>query len=116
MLTAQRGTGSAAGCTELHIDSLLLQLGDLAAVQEHRPVGPYRALLTYDAEHTSDLVATLGAYLDALGDIPAAAAGLHVHPNTFRYRLKRVVEISGLDLDDPQARLAVMLQMRIFGR
>lgn len=116
VLTAQRGTGSAAGCTELHIDSLLLQLGDLAAVQEHRPVGPYRALLAYDAEHASDLVATLGAYLDALGDVPAAAAGLHVHPNTFRYRLKRVVEISGLDLDDPRARLAVTLQMRIFGR
>ncbi|WP_405638959.1 helix-turn-helix domain-containing protein [Streptomyces uncialis] len=43
-------------------------------------------------------------------------AGLHVHPSTFRYRLKRVVDISGLDLDDPQARLADMLQMRNFGR
>ncbi|MGW4201880.1 PucR family transcriptional regulator [Streptomyces sp. NPDC004726] len=114
VLTSQRVPNSAAGYTELHIESLLLQLGDLAAVQEHQPVGPYRALLAYDAEHGSDLVATLSSYLDALGDVPTAAARMHVHTNTFRYRLKRVVEISGLDLDDPQERLGVLLQIRIF--
>jgi DNA-binding PucR family transcriptional regulator len=37
-----------------------------------------------------------------------------VHANTFRYRLKRLVEIGGLDLDDPDERLGVMLQMRLF--
>ncbi|WP_345409752.1 helix-turn-helix domain-containing protein [Nonomuraea salmonea] len=39
-----------------------------------------------------------------------------MHPNTFRYRLKRLTEIGGLDLSDPDARLTVQLQMRIFGR
>jgi DNA-binding PucR family transcriptional regulator len=41
---------------------------------------------------------------------------VHVHANTFRYRLKRLAEIGDLDLTDPDARLTVMLQMRIFGR
>ncbi|MGW6690853.1 PucR family transcriptional regulator [Streptomyces sp. NPDC054961] len=115
VLTSRQEPNSAAGYTELHIESLLLQLGDLASAQEHQPIGPYRNLLAYDTEHGSDLVATLSSYLDALGDVPAAAARMHVHTNTFRYRLKRVVEISGLDLDDPQERLGVMLQIRIFG-
>ncbi|MFJ2738563.1 PucR family transcriptional regulator [Streptomyces sp. NPDC087440] len=115
VLTSHQEPHTAAGYTELHIESLLLQLGDLATVQEHQPVGAYRHLLAYDSEHGSDLVATLSSYLDALGDVPAASARMHVHPNTFRYRLKRVVEVSGLDLDDPQERLGVMLQIRLFG-
>ncbi|MFD1050894.1 helix-turn-helix domain-containing protein, partial [Kibdelosporangium lantanae] len=51
--------------------------------------------------------------LDAFGDVIAAASALHVHPNTFRYRLRRLTEISGLDLTDPDARFAAMLQLRV---
>ena len=43
------------------------------------------------------------------------SASQFVHANTFRYRLRRVQEISGLDLDDPDARFAAMLQLRMLG-
>ena len=56
---------------------------------------------------------TLAAYLDAFGDVRRAAASLDVHPNTFRYRLQRLVELSRLDLDDPVERLVVQLQLRL---
>jgi DNA-binding PucR family transcriptional regulator len=36
-----------------------------------------------------------------------------VHPNTFRYRLRRITQVSGLDLSDPEARFAAMLQVRL---
>ena len=56
---------------------------------------------------------TLRAYLDAFGDVGLAADCLGVHPNTFRYRLHRIVKLAGLDLDDPDERLAVELRLRL---
>ncbi|MEV0612382.1 helix-turn-helix domain-containing protein [Nonomuraea sp. NPDC050404] len=108
--------GQAAGYAEVHFESLLLQVADVAAAEEQAPTGPFQRLLDHDAEHGTELAATLEAYLDAFGDVSVAAARVHVHPNTFRYRLKRLVEIGRLDLSDPDARLTVQLQMRVFGR
>ncbi|GII90419.1 PucR family transcriptional regulator [Sinosporangium siamense] len=114
VLRSRGETGQVAGYTAVHFESLLLQLGDLVTAEEQSPTGPYQRLLRHDAEHGTGLVATLKAYLDAFGDVNAASAAVHVHPNTFRYRLRRLTEIGGLDLADPDARLAVTLQMRIF--
>lgn len=116
VLGARGTTGQVAGYTTVHFESLLLQVADVAAAEEQTPTGPYQRLLDHDAEHGTELAPTLRAYLDAFGDVNAASAQVHVHANTFRYRLKRLVEISGLDLSDPDARLTAMLQMRIFGR
>lgn len=68
-------------------------------------------LTAYDAEHGTDLVASVTAYLDAMGDVRAAAARMTVHPNTLRYRLRRATAVAGLDLDDPRARLVHHLQL-----
>ncbi|PXY31371.1 transcriptional regulator [Prauserella muralis] len=69
------------------------------------------ALSAHDAEHSSELVPTLLAYLDALGDVRAAATALHVHPNTVRHRVRRAAAVSGIDLGDPRERLACHLQL-----
>jgi len=58
-------------------------------------------------------VPTLRAWLDAFGDVNAAAAAVYVHPNTFRYRLRRLADVGGIDLGDPEARFAAMLQLRV---
>ncbi|MFG3339179.1 PucR family transcriptional regulator [Glycomyces sp. NPDC048151] len=60
-----------------------------------------------------ELAKSLRAYLDAFGDVAVAAAALHVHPNTLRYRLKRIRELAGIDLDDPDERLLATLQLRL---
>lgn len=58
--------------------------------------------------HSTDLVATLWAYLDNGRSLEATARELFVHPNTVRYRLKRVSEVIGWDATGP--REALILQ------
>ncbi|GAA3034251.1 helix-turn-helix domain-containing protein [Gordonia defluvii] len=48
------------------------------------------------------LTATLEAYLDAGGSVESCARTLFVHPNTVRYRLKRIADITGRDATDPR--------------
>jgi purine catabolism regulator len=52
----------------------------------------------------ADLMASLRAYLDSNGHWDAAAQRLGVHRHTLRYRMKRVTELLGCDLDDPGVR------------
>jgi sugar diacid utilization regulator len=59
----------------------------------------------------ADLRSTLTTWLEVDGDIRLAAARLHLHPNTLRYRLRRAAEVTGLDLDDPLQRLVVHLAL-----
>jgi DNA-binding PucR family transcriptional regulator len=73
---------------------------------------PLDLLLDADRSRRTELAPTLLAWLDAHGDVPAAAAVLAAHPNTFRYRLSRAVEVVGVDLRDPVVRLDVHLRLR----
>ncbi|WP_371781658.1 helix-turn-helix domain-containing protein [Streptosporangium subroseum] len=75
--------------------------------------GRLAALATQDAEKGTSWVATVRAYLDAFGDVAVAADRVGVHPNTFRYRLRRINEVFGLDLSDPDERLVVTLRLRL---
>ncbi|WP_328455979.1 MULTISPECIES: PucR family transcriptional regulator [unclassified Amycolatopsis] len=111
-------TGSGAGrraalLADVHVEALLLELQDLVAARGDRPTGPVARLLDYDEQHHAHLVETLRAWLDAFGDVIAASAAVHVHPNTFRYRLRRLAEVGGFDMTDPEARFAAMLQLRV---
>ncbi|MCL2454300.1 MAG: helix-turn-helix domain-containing protein [Micrococcales bacterium] len=49
------------------------------------------------AEHTGALLETLSAYLGTGRSLEAAARHLYVHPNTVRYRLRRVTDVTGWD-------------------
>jgi len=69
------------------------------------------ALLAYDATHGGDLAASVLAWLDAHGDVRAAAQALTVHPNTLRYRVRRATAVAGLRLADPRARLVHHLHL-----
>ncbi|WP_298228393.1 helix-turn-helix domain-containing protein [Gryllotalpicola sp.] len=58
--------------------------------------------------HSTELLGTLRAYLDNGRSLEATARELFVHPNTVRYRLKRISEIIGWDATGP--REALILQ------
>jgi GAF domain-containing protein len=55
-------------------------------------------LAEYDSQRGSQLVATLEEFLRRHGNISATSETLFVHPNTLRQRLRRIAELSGLDL------------------
>ncbi|HVT63984.1 MAG TPA: helix-turn-helix domain-containing protein [Mycobacteriales bacterium] len=58
---------------------------------------PELGLLLEPLERNPDLVLTLETYLAHDLDRRGTAAALHVHPNTLDYRLRRVVELTGID-------------------
>jgi DNA-binding PucR family transcriptional regulator len=115
VLRSRGGSPRVAREADVHTESLLLELGDLAGPDARAPTGPVARLLDYDRAHGGMLTPTLQAWLDTFGDVIAAAAALRVHPNTFRYRMRRVTEVSGFDPDDADARFAAMLQLRLLG-
>ncbi|MFD9894892.1 PucR family transcriptional regulator [Amycolatopsis sp. NPDC059027] len=119
VLRVLRETGRAERCAtvrSVRLDLLLLRLAEISDRDdegEHDDSGAVTSLLAYDAEHRSDFTGTLAAYLEAFGDIAKASAAVHIHPNTFRYRLNRLCEISGLDLTDPDARFEALIDLRL---
>jgi DNA-binding PucR family transcriptional regulator len=58
------------------------------------------------------LADTLQVYLDGFGDIATVAQRLHVHPNTVRYRVRRIEKLLSTSLDDPDDRLVLALGLR----
>ncbi|MCX5203870.1 PucR family transcriptional regulator ligand-binding domain-containing protein [Streptomyces sp. NBC_00237] len=74
--------------------------------------GMLRALREHDATGRGDLVASLRAWLSRHGQWDAAAAQLGVHRHTLRYRMRRVEEILGRSLDDPDVRMELWLALK----
>ncbi|MFK4800118.1 PucR family transcriptional regulator [Streptomyces sp. MPA0124] len=74
--------------------------------------GLLRALRDHDATGRGDLVASLRAWLARHGQWDAAAADLGVHRHTLRYRMRRVEEILGRSLDDPDVRMELWLALK----
>ncbi|MER5441727.1 PucR family transcriptional regulator [Streptomyces sp. NPDC002790] len=77
--------------------------------------GLLRALRDHDATGRGDLVASLRAWLSRHGQWDAAAADLGVHRHTLRYRMRRVEEILGRSLDDPDVRMELWLALKATG-
>lgn len=113
VLSEGRGDRRVARLGDISVEALMLELRDMVAARGDRPTGSLARLLAYDRQHRSNLVETLAAWLDAFGDVTRAAEALYVHPNTFRYRLRRLAEVGEIDLDDPDQRFVAMLQLRV---
>jgi len=57
-------------------------------------------------------IRTLATYLDQQGSIVRTAQALHLHRNAVTYRLRRITDLLGVDLDDPDQRLVLQLACR----
>ena len=94
---------------------VLLELKELTVEHSGLTRGKLTAVLEHDAERGTQYALTLRAYLDAMGDVVAAAKRISVHPNTFRYRLRRLVELFDIDVKNVDERLVLELQFRLLG-
>jgi hypothetical protein len=113
VLEAASGGSRVASIERVRSHAIVERIAEIAAGEPGLLKGPLDTLFERDREGRGHYVETLRAFLDHFGDSTAAAASLDVHPNTFRYRMRRLLEISGLDLDDPVERMVVHLQLRI---
>lgn len=67
----------------------------------------------YDGRKHTYLAQTLETYLDCSGVTRHAAKALYLHPHSLRYRLRRIAEIQGIDLEDPMARLTSHVALKL---
>jgi sugar diacid utilization regulator len=104
--------------------SVAQRLGAVGEVTTHESLGVHRMLLhvpdeelrafaddvlgelaAHDVAQRSALLETLAAFLGANGNFRRAGDELFVHVNTVSYRIKRIEEITALDLDSSADRL-----------
>lgn len=82
---------------------------DLRALRDST-IGP---LLQDEERNRADLLQTLEAFFQCHGNHTQTAEQLSVHRNTLFYRMNRIQEITRLDLNRPDVRLAVHLALKI---
>ena len=73
------------------------------------------SLIDYDARRKAELVRTLTQYLEHGGNYDATAAELSVHKSTLKYRLQRIRELTGVELNDPDVHFNLQLATRAWG-
>ncbi|CAL9442740.1 hypothetical protein SUDANB105_02266 [Streptomyces sp. enrichment culture] len=97
----------------------------LGPVAEWTSIGPYRLLTALPPEAVHDpavavllspahqeLARTAEVYLDRAGQAGRTAAELGIHRQTLYYRLSRVEQLTGLDLDDGEDRLLLHMALK----
>lgn len=106
------GARSMTAYNDLGVYRLLLELRGSAELRHfyHQTLG---ALVAHDRSNGGELIRTLEGYFAALGNVHQAAELLHVHRNTLIYRLRRVGEISGLNLKRVEDVLALQLALHV---
>jgi hypothetical protein len=82
-----------------------------AATAGATDLGPVPVLRAHDEANGTDHLRTLYEWLRHPGDPRAAGRALAIHPNTLRYRMRRITELAGVDLADPDIRLALLVQL-----
>ncbi len=104
-------TGPVATSRELGSMQLLLSVQDERAIELYCDA-VLGALVEHDRVHGSALVETLRAYIETNGRWADAAALVHVHRHTLRYRIRKIEQLTGRDLADARDRLELWLALR----
>ena len=71
------------------------------------------SIIAYDSIHNSEYFETLKVYLNHGSSILETALIMNTHRNTINYRMRKIREILGKDLDDPQYIFNLMLAYNI---
>ncbi|MEV6152611.1 helix-turn-helix domain-containing protein [Nonomuraea sp. NPDC052129] len=113
MESARYGEGPVSVMSVADVDSHELLLAQLPvsvrrSFREHL-LGP---IIEYDARHGSELLRTLGVFLETCGSWQRTADELYVHVNTLRYRMQRIEELTGRRMSSMRDRTDLYLALR----
>ena len=107
------GSGQTAAFADLGAYRVLAQLQGTAELRSFQDE-TLGELIDYDEKSGSQLLPTLDAFFTANGNLSKTADMLFVHRNTLMYRLKRIEELTGASLDDPETRFDVQLALKMY--
>ncbi|MHB0867832.1 MAG: helix-turn-helix domain-containing protein [Chloroflexota bacterium] len=106
------GPSSVTFFADLGILRLLAQIGNLGEMESfcHEMLG---RLEEHDAKAGGELLKTLEAFFRCHGNLTRTAEYLSLHRNSLLYRLQRLAEISGHDMEDPETRLSLQVALKV---
>ncbi|MDU2064596.1 MAG: PucR family transcriptional regulator ligand-binding domain-containing protein [Sporomusaceae bacterium] len=98
------GTHKSMGFDEIGFYKVLFNVQDRSELEGFRSE-VLALLLAYDEKHGAELVNTLTVFLEENGNFVRVSERLFIHRNTLKYRLQKIVEITGRNLSDPKDRM-----------
>jgi PucR family transcriptional regulator, purine catabolism regulatory protein len=104
--------GQVVAFEDLGIHRLLLQVPDLAELRSFA-AEILGKLGGHEGQRGTELLATLACYFRENSSPQRTARSLHVHPNTVAYRIRRIQEITGLQLGNYRDRLMAQVALEI---
>jgi purine catabolism regulator len=93
------GPGKVVHFDDLGVYKVMLDVSD-KRILKNFALKYLQPLIDYDEQYGSDLITTLEAYLKNDKKISRTADELFIHRNTVRYRIDRINDILGVDLED----------------
>jgi sugar diacid utilization regulator len=113
-VAAARGGGKHPGATAYDatgVQRMLMEwyASDIARSSVRSQLAP---LETLGPARSETAIRTLAAFLDEQGSIARTAQRLHLHRNAVTYRMRRITGLLGVDVNDPDQRLALQLACR----
>ena len=104
--------GQVVAFEDLGVHRLLLQVPDLAELRSFA-AEILGKLGGQDHQRGAELLMTLACYFRENSSPQRTARSLHVHPNTVAYRIRRIQEITGIQLDNYRDRLMAQVALEI---
>ncbi|TGE33460.1 PucR family transcriptional regulator [Desulfosporosinus sp. Sb-LF] len=98
--------------SELGVFRILCKFAERNELQNFVPK-PLLKLIEYDKANETDLLKTLEIFLECNGNASKAAKKLFIHYKTILYRLERIKEITGMDLEINEHRLEIEMGLKI---
>lgn len=103
---------TVATLSEVRAELGLARINEILQDSEILEDDEAQRILLHDRLNQSSLAETLLTVLTFQGSVRRAAAALHVHQNTIRYRLDTIRDELGIDLEDAPTRLWVWLRLQ----
>jgi GAF domain-containing protein/sugar diacid utilization regulator len=95
--TVLHGEPAVVGYDELGVYQYLLRMAIDPDMRDSQR-DSLSTLIVYDRDHGTALLETLEQYLLRRGNLSATSVALYIHPNTLRQRLRRIGELTPIDL------------------
>lgn len=98
---------------QLGVYRVLFRLQNRAELQSYA-LNALKPILEYDQKRGAGLLHTLEVYLEHGGSLKQTAARCHLHINGLKYRLRRIAELGGVDLENPRTRLSLQVALAVY--